>query len=130
MGTRIPGGWEFTTAQRLPINQNHFIRARGFYGTGMREGSASVVESVRNVYLTAPFQIATAASRETHGGAGVFDVRLPLTGEPGVECRSGTPASDAHTLVFTFTNNVVSGNASVTTGTGVVSGSPTFAGNA
>ena len=31
--------------------------------------------------------------------------------------------------MFTFTNNVVSGNASVTSGTGTVSGSPTFSGN-
>ena len=35
----------------------------------------------------------------------------------------------AYKLVFTFSNNVVSGNASVTKGTGNVSGSPTFADN-
>ena len=32
-------------------------------------------------------------------------------------------------MVFTFTNDVVSGNAAVTSGTGNVSGSPTFSGN-
>ncbi|HMJ06977.1 MAG TPA: hypothetical protein VK474_12025 [Chthoniobacterales bacterium] len=64
-------------------------------------------------------QVATAASRKTHGSAGAFDVPLPFTGEPGVECRS---SSGSHTLVFTFTNNVVSGTASVTSGTGTVSG--------
>lgn len=67
-----------------------------------------------------------AVSRKTHGGAGTFDVPLPLTGEPGVECRR---SDGNHTLVFTFDNTIVSGNASVTGGTGSVSGSPTFSGN-
>ena len=65
-------------------------------------------------------------SRKTHGGAGTFDVPLPLSGAPGVECRS---SGGNHTLVFTFDNNVVSGTASVTSGTGTVSGSPSFSGN-
>jgi hypothetical protein len=65
-------------------------------------------------------------SRKTHGAAGTFDVPLPLSGAPGVECRS---SSGNHTFVFSFINNVVSGNASVTTGIGTVLGSPTFSGN-
>jgi CSLREA domain-containing protein len=71
-------------------------------------------------------QPTNAVSRKTHGGAGDFDINLPLTGEPGVECRS---SGGAHTLIFTFNNPVVSGNASVTTGTGAVTGTPTFSGN-
>jgi predicted outer membrane repeat protein len=67
-----------------------------------------------------------AVSRKTHGGAGTFDINLPLSGEPGVECRSG---GGNYTEVFTFTNNVVSGSAAVTGGTGNVSGSPTFSGH-
>src|SRR5947199_286670 len=31
-----------------------------------------------------------AVSRKTHGGAGVFDVNLPLSGLAGIECRSGS----------------------------------------
>ena len=61
----------------------------------------------------------------THGGAGDFDVDLPLTGEPGVECRNG---GGNLTVVVTFTNTMVSGNASVTGGTGNVAGT-TFSGN-
>ena len=46
-----------------------------------------------------------------------------------MECRSGG-ASGNHTLVFTFTNNVVSGSASLArVGTGSVSGLPVFSGN-
>ena len=73
-------------------------------------------------------QVVTAVSRKTHGGAGDFDIDLPPSGEPGVECRSGGVNGD-YTIVVTFSNDVVSGNASVTSGTGGVSGSPTFSNN-
>ena len=73
-----------------------------------------------------PLQLTSAVSRKTHGGAGDFDIDLPLAGEPGVECRS---SSGDHTFVVTFSNPVVSGNASVTSGSGNVAGSPTFSGN-
>jgi Concanavalin A-like lectin/glucanases superfamily/Putative Ig domain/Bacterial Ig domain/Matrixin len=76
---------------------------------------------------TPPLQLSSAVSEKTHGGAGTFDVPLPLTGPLGIECRSG-PVEGEHKLVFTFSNAVVSGNASVFSGTGSVSGSPTFAG--
>ena len=71
-------------------------------------------------------QLTSAVSRKTHLGVGDFDVNLPLTGTPGVECRTG---GSGHTLVFTFTNNVTSGNAAVSDGVGSVSGSPAFAAN-
>jgi hypothetical protein len=74
----------------------------------------------------APLQITSAVSRKTHAGAGDFDIPLPLTGDPGIECRSN---GSNHTFVITFTNQTVSGNASVTSGTGSVAGSPSFSGN-
>lgn len=70
-------------------------------------------------------QLNSAVSRKTHGAVGDFDVPLPLSGTPGVECRS---SAGGHTLVFTFNNDVVSGSASVTSGTGSA-GSPTFLSN-
>ena len=76
--------------------------------------------------ITKQLRLSSAVSRKTHGGAGDFDIPLPLTGEPGVECRS---SSGNHTLVFTFDNSIVSGNASVALGTGSVLGSPTFSAN-
>ncbi|MEP6686483.1 MAG: plastocyanin/azurin family copper-binding protein [Verrucomicrobiota bacterium] len=79
-----------------------------------------------NVAGAAPLQLSSAVSRKMHGAAGTFDVPLPLSGEPGVECRS---TGGSYTLVFTTNNNLVSGNASVTTGVGAVSGSPTFSAN-
>ncbi|HMJ05698.1 MAG TPA: S8 family serine peptidase [Chthoniobacterales bacterium] len=66
----------------------------------------------------------SAVSRKVHGSAGTFDIPLPLSGEPGVECRSAA----FHTVVFTFNNPVVSGSASVTSGTGSAA-APSFSGN-
>ena len=111
----------------LPTQQNIYIRARGYYRSGYFNGSESITESVRNAFITAaPLQLTTAVSRKTHGGAGDFDIALPLSGEPGVECRS---SGGANTLVYSFSNTVVGGNASVTIGTGSVAGSPSFAAN-
>ena len=83
-----------------------------------------------NVQIQAPtpdmcnaLQTLTAVSRKTHGAAGAFDIDLPLSGEPGVECRSGG-ANGNYTIVVTFSNNIVSGNASITQGTGNITGSP------
>jgi hypothetical protein len=77
---------------------------------------------------TAPLALATAVSRKTHSSAGNFDIDLPLSGSPGVECRTGGAGGD-HTLVITFNNTVVSGNAIVTSGAGSVVGAPAFSGN-
>jgi hypothetical protein len=65
-------------------------------------------------------QLLSTVSRKTHGSAGTFDVDLPQTGRPGIECRSGGAAND-YTIVFTFMNNVSVQSATVTTGAGSVS---------
>jgi hypothetical protein len=59
-------------------------------------------------------------SRKVLNSAGTFDINLPLTGTPGIECRSGGANGD-YSLVFTFANTLTSvGDASVTSGTGSV----------
>ena len=66
--------------------------------------------------------VQSAVSRKTHGSAGSFDVNLPLSGTPGIECRSGGATSD-YTIVVTFLANVsVNGNpqAAVTSGIGTI----------
>jgi hypothetical protein len=72
-------------------------------------------------------QAVSAVSRKTHGAAGTFDINLPFGGQPGIESRRGPGGN--HTIVFSFTNEIVSGNAAVTEGSGSVAGSPTFNGN-
>jgi hypothetical protein len=63
----------------------------------------------------------SALSRKTHGSAGTFDVDLPLAGSPGIECRSGGADND-YRLVVTFPIAVTFDGATVTSGTGTVSG--------
>src|SRR4029077_9557184 len=94
----------------------------GFFKTG---SPITVAIQVPTADPCNPLLLTSAVSRMTHGGAGDFDVDLPLTGEPGVECRNG---GGNLTVVVTFTNTMVSGNASVTGGIGNVAGM-TFSGN-
>jgi hypothetical protein len=95
----------------------------GFFKTG---SPMTVGVQVPTVGTCSPVQLTDAVSRKTHGAAGTFDVELPLNGSAGVECRNG---GGNHSFVFSFNNNVMSGNAAVTSGTGMVSGPPTFSGN-
>ena len=62
----------------------------------------------------------SVVSRKTHGGAGTFDINLPLTGNVGVECRSGGATND-YQMIINFATPVTVGGASVTSGTGSVS---------
>src|SRR5437899_790640 len=59
----------------------------------------------------------SAFSRKTHGGAGTFDVPLPLTGNVGVECRTGP----TYQMIINFATSVTVESAAVTSGTGMVS---------
>src|SRR5438552_14248253 len=55
-----------------------------------------------------------------HGGAGTFDVPLPLTGNVGVECRSGGAIND-YQMIINFASTVTVESVAVTSGTGSVS---------
>ncbi len=61
-------------------------------------------------------QLLGAASRKGH-----FDIDLPLTGEPGIECRSGG-ADGSYAVVFAFNNQLTSID-SAATSCGTVSSS-------
>ncbi|MEP6821365.1 MAG: hypothetical protein ABI946_03345 [Chthoniobacterales bacterium] len=93
----------------------------GFFKTG-----TPIMVAIQGPSPCAPLQLASAVSRKTHGTVGDFDIALPLTGEPGLESRS---TGGNHTIVVTFSNPPMSGNAAITTGIGTVAGSPAFNGN-
>src|SRR5207253_5664542 len=112
-----PFGW-------ATYNYPAFIAAGDLTGDGkpdiivthLFEAAASVL---RNTTII-PVQLTSVASRKVHGSSGTFDVDLPLSGNPGIECRSDG-ANGEHTIVFTFANTITSvGAASVTSGTGSV----------
>jgi hypothetical protein len=68
----------------------------------------------------------SAVSRKVHGTAGTFDVNLPLTGAPGIECRSGGTTGN-YQMVVTFAAPVtLNSPPAVTSGTGTVN---SFSGN-
>jgi PKD repeat protein len=69
----------------------------------------------------ATIQLAGAVSRKVHGIAGPFDLILPLSGSPAIECRSGGANND-YQLIFVFPDPLTSVG-SVTTSAGTVSSS-------
>ena len=118
--------WTHYTPQNSPLTHWQVIAVE-FDGNGNLWASADS-EGVVQIMIgpAAPaLQLSSAVSRKTHGAAGAFDIALPLSGTPGVECRSGAAG---HTLVFTFINNITAGNASITGGSGSVSGTPSYSG--
>jgi hypothetical protein len=66
-------------------------------------------------------QLVSAASVKTHGTAGSFGVDLPLSGSPGIECRSGGANGD-YSVVFTFSANIANCGTAATPGGSVVAG--------
>ena len=70
--------------------------------------------------VVAPLAPTQVVSRKVHGSSGTFDISLPLTGNAGIECRSGG-SNGNYQMVFSFPNTLTSvGGASVTSGTGSV----------
>jgi hypothetical protein len=117
-GTAADSNWTMT-GLNLPTGQNIYIRARGYYRSGHFNGSESMTEFVRNAFLREASPTGVV-SRKIHG-ATAFDINLPFTGNPGVECRTGGANGD-YQMVFSFANTLTSvGSASVTSGTGSVS---------
>lgn len=70
--------------------------------------------------------VTSAVSRKTHGGAGAFDVSLPLSGPAGVECRGNT---GNHQVVITFANNVTVGGVTVSSADGAATANGLSAAN-
>ena len=119
-GTAAGSTWTLTGLS-LSTGQNIYIRARGYHRSGNFNGSESIIELVRNAFIPPPPTPMQVVSRKLHGGA-PFDINLPLTGNPGIECRSGDGTND-YQVVFTFANSVTFSGASVTSGAGSVSSS-------
>jgi uncharacterized delta-60 repeat protein len=114
------GNWTLSSLN-LSVVQNIYIRARGYYGSGIGNGSQSQTEFVRNAFLTLPPDPSQVVSRKLHGGT-PFDINLPLIGNAGVECRSGGVNND-YQVVLTFPSAVTFNSAAVRGGNGSVSSS-------
>ncbi len=117
----------FVDATHVTLNLNTIGATGGAKDVTITNPDGQSATGIGILNITAgPLQLLSAASRKTHGGAGTFDVNLPISGPPfGIECRS---SGGNHTFVFTFSNSINSATASVTGGTGAA-GSPSFSGN-
>jgi uncharacterized delta-60 repeat protein len=123
LGSAVFSGGNWTLdGLNLSIGQNFYIRARGYYRSGADNASESTADFVRNVFLTLPPQPTQVVSRKVHGAAGPFDINLPLSAAPGIECRSGGANND-YQLVFTFPSVVTFNSAAVRAGNGSVNSS-------
>ena len=92
--------------------------------TGGNVAYAATFNNEEDIYYvrvspSAP-QAQSAFSRKVHGGAGTFDVPLPLTGSVGVECRSGGATND-YQMIVNFASAVTVESVAVTSGIGSVS---------
>jgi hypothetical protein len=112
------------------------ISGRNFSGSGNGTvGKASAIDStadgnytlVGNAACAIPPVPVNAVSTKTHGAVGTFDINLPLTGNPGIECRS-SGTSGNHRIIVTFPAPVSIKSAAVTSGSGSVASS-TVSGN-
>jgi uncharacterized protein (TIGR02597 family) len=109
------GGWRLTS-DSFTDRGNDIVPS----GNAMIVRKAALAGGA-TVFWTNSFPVTaiSAVSRKSHGAAGVFDVPLPLSGTPGVECRSGGANND-YQIVFTFPENVTFSGADVTSGPGSV----------
>ncbi len=132
-GLAVGGGKLWITQQNSALNQISiypFDLATMSYGTTINvpltDGTNRATGATWAPGALPAMQLVSAVSRKTHGAAGDFDIALPLTGEPGVECRS---TGGDQTIIITFSNPPVSGSAALSSGTGTLAGTPTFSGN-
>ncbi len=97
------------------------------FGQGLGARVSNTGFTIRT--LAPVLALTSAVSRKQHGVDGpIFDVNLPLAGTAGVESRTGG-SNGEHTIVFTFSNPVVGGNATVTSGSGSIPAAPLFMNN-
>jgi len=96
-----PGSAESKLERSTAFIDHTFVKAQ----TDQGYPAATYLVSGNNTCSTTSVAPIGAVSRKVHGSAGTFNIDLPLTGPPGIECRSGVTPGD-HTIVVTFPTHV------------------------
>jgi uncharacterized delta-60 repeat protein len=99
-GISASGNWTVTNLS-LPTGTNFYIRARGHYRSGGYNGSESIAESVRNVFLAGPPPTATPTATPTPTPTATPIATATATATPTV-----TPSATA-TVTPTATPSVI-----------------------
>ncbi|PYL86496.1 MAG: hypothetical protein DMF17_05905 [Verrucomicrobia bacterium] len=107
--------WTVSTQPFVTPRRNFPTDTDGGSRVWLAGGYAPATPDITMEIYRAP-AVTSAVSRKVHGGAGTFDVPLPLNGPAGVECRTGP----TYTMVVTFSTSVTVASATVTCGTGSV----------
>lgn len=110
--------FDYDDAGRLTFARNPYSTITRQYDAGHLTLDRQEFPPVANT-LPATVVPQSVVSRRTQGGAGDFDIALPLTGSAGIESRTGG-SSGAYTLVLTFLTPVSVQNVAVTSGLGSV----------
>jgi hypothetical protein len=98
------------------------------FAAGSQPGVGWWIDDVQFTNTVVEGTCPTVVSRKAHGTSN-FDITLPSSGTPAIECRSGG-ASNAFTLIYTLSGNVSAvGTAAVRQGT-ATPGTPTLGPNA
>src|SRR6185295_20094779 len=82
----------FVDATHVTLNLSTIGATGGAKNVTITNPDGQFATGIGILNITAgPLQLLSVASRKTHGGAGTFDVNLPISGPPfGVECRSSS----------------------------------------
>jgi hypothetical protein len=118
------GMGRFGIASNFPLGGGaHLLAVGDFNGDARQDIAVTRLANVSILLRDCALTPASIVARKGHGSAGAFDIDLPLTGSPGVECRtSGRPLND-YTIVVTFPSPIaVTGNpqAALTVGIGTI----------
>ena len=111
IGTAGPGATSFNVINKA--GGHYYYRVRATYANGTFTNNSNV----QDIVVNPPSQLLSAKSRKVHGGAGTYDVDLPLVGPAGIEPRSGGTGGNFE-IVYNFQNPITScGSVSGATGT-------------
>jgi hypothetical protein len=121
--------WAIATSPNTNATHNNVlsgvtcVSASDCWAVGYYNDASGYPQTLTERFAPPPVPLVSVVSELSHGSAGTFDVTLPLSGSPGIECRSGGANGD-YTLVFTFATPLTSvSGASVSSGVGLVGSS-------
>jgi uncharacterized delta-60 repeat protein len=122
-GTRVGTGNDFTLAgQNLTVQQNLYIRARGFYRGGQYISSESITESVRNVFLPPALHLAFAQQPTNTPENGAITPAVTVQ----ILDASNNLVNSTAVITISIGNNPSSGTLAGTKTVSAVGGTATF----